>query len=284
MNRTPTRSRRTSVIALAATAALAAGVTGCGSASRAADAAMTAASPTHAAPAPSPTAAARASTYPLRGLVIALDPGHQLGNHNFPRQINRLVPAGGFRKPCDTTGTATNSGVPEASVNWRLSNAVARRLTALGAVVRMTRTSNSQSAWGPCVDARGAFGGRVHAVLKVSLHADGAPSGDYGFHVIVPTKRAPWTTRTAGPSLRLGRLLRDAFTAAGLPRSSYIGHGTALDVRPDIAGLNLSTVPAALIEIGNMRNAADAHRMTTRAGLARYADAVVRGIRAYLGR
>ena len=40
------------------------------------------------------------------------------GNHNFPRRIHRLVPAGGFRKPCNTTGTATNGGYPEASLTW----------------------------------------------------------------------------------------------------------------------------------------------------------------------
>jgi len=27
--------------------------------------------------------------------VIVLDAGHQLGNHNFPEEINRPVPAGG---------------------------------------------------------------------------------------------------------------------------------------------------------------------------------------------
>ena len=40
---------------------------------------------------------------------MVIDPGHQLGNHNFPRKINRLVPAGGFKKPCNTTGTATDA-------------------------------------------------------------------------------------------------------------------------------------------------------------------------------
>jgi N-acetylmuramoyl-L-alanine amidase len=46
----------------------------------------------------------------------------------------------------------------------------------------------------------------------------------------------------------------------------------------------MSDVPVAMIEIGNMRNPGDAHRMTSTSGRARYANAVVRGIRAYLGR
>jgi N-acetylmuramoyl-L-alanine amidase len=221
---------------------------------------------------------------PLRHLTIALDPGHQLGNHNFPRQINALVPAGGFRKPCNTTGTATNTGVAEATVNMLLARAVTRRLRALGAHVRLTRLTNSQHRWGPCVDTRGRFGKRVGAKLMVSLHADGAASSAHGFHVIAPTRRSPWTTDIAGRSLRLAKALRAGLTHAGVPRSTYVGGGTALDVRSDLGTLNESDVPIAMIEIGNMRNAGDAHRMTTHAGRARYARAVVRGIRAYLHR
>ena len=62
--------------------------------------------------------AARPAPEPLAGRVVVLDPGHQLGNHRYPRQIGRLVPAGGFRKPCNTTGTSTNGGYPEASLTW----------------------------------------------------------------------------------------------------------------------------------------------------------------------
>jgi N-acetylmuramoyl-L-alanine amidase len=226
----------------------------------------------------------RTAAKPLQGLTIALDPGHQLGNSRYPRQTNRPVPAGGFKKPCNTTGAATNSGVPEATVNFRLSQAVKRRLEALGARVRMTRTTNSLRRWGPCVDARGRFGKRVGAKLTVSLHADGAPSSDHGFHVIAPKKRKPWTTDIAGASLRLATSLRNALTRGGLARSNYIGGGTGLDIRSDLGTLNMSDVPVAMIEIGNMRNAADARRMTSAQGRARYANAVVRGIRTYLRR
>jgi N-acetylmuramoyl-L-alanine amidase len=221
---------------------------------------------------------------PLAGVRIALDPGHQLGNHNFPAQISRPVPAGGFDKPCNTTGTRTNGGYPEATLNFRVARLVQARLEALGAEVMLTRTSNSQSLWGPCVDARGEFGARVGAQLTVSLHGDGAPSGAHGFHVIAPRERSPWTTDIATQSLELARALRSGFDALDIPRSTYVGGGTALSIRSDLGTLNLSDVPVAMLEVGNMRNASDAHRMTTRTGRARYARAVVRGIRLYLSR
>ena len=179
------------------------------------------------------------------------------------------MPAGGFTKPCNTTGTATNSGIAEATVNFRLSQLVSQRLRRLGARVRMTRTTNSDRLWGPCVDARGEFGKRVGARLMVSLHADGASASGYGFHVIAPTSRSPWTTDIASSSLRLATALRDSLTRGGLPRSTYVGGGTGFDVRSDLGTLNMSDVPVAMIEIGNMRNASDARRMTSRRGRAR---------------
>lgn len=66
---------------------------------------------------------ARATGEPLAGRTIVIDPGHQLGNHNFPAQVNRQVPAGGFTKPCNTTGTATQGATrrppsPGRSPGW----------------------------------------------------------------------------------------------------------------------------------------------------------------------
>jgi N-acetylmuramoyl-L-alanine amidase len=86
---------------------------------------------------------------PLAGRLIVLDPGHQIGNHNFLREIDRLVPAGGFDKPCNTTGTSTDGGYPEATFTWQVTRLLERRLQRLGARVLRTRHANSQHRWGP---------------------------------------------------------------------------------------------------------------------------------------
>jgi N-acetylmuramoyl-L-alanine amidase len=44
--------------------------------------------------------------------------------------------------------------------------------------------------------------------------------------------------------------------------SDYYGHDGYIS-RNDLAGLNLTTMPKVLIECGNMRNAADAKRLTS---------------------
>ena len=224
---------------------------------------------------------------PLAGRVVVLDAGHQLGNARFPRQTSRLVPAGGFRKPCNTTGTATNAGVPEATIVWRVTRLLQRRLERMGARVVLTRGSNSVRRWGPCVDARGRAGNRLPsgrpADLKLSIHADGSYTrGARGFHVIVPPARRPWTHDIARPSLRLARDVRAALRHAGLRPATYVAGGTGIDVRSDLATLNLSDIPTALVELGNLRDRADARRLTSPRGQARHAAALARAVRLHL--
>lgn len=226
---------------------------------------------------------ARATPQPLAGTYVVIDAGHQLGNHNFPRRINALVPAGGFKKACNTTGTATNGGFPEATFNFRVAVLLQRRLERAGAEVRMTRTANSQQLWGPCVDVRGRAGNRRPADLKISIHADGAYGAGPGFHVIAPTDRKKWTHDIFTPSRRLARTVRAALVSAGLPKAGYTAGGDGLDFRGDLATLNLSDVPTVMVECGNMRNAKDARRMTTRKGRVSYAAALSRAVKDYLG-
>ena len=224
-----------------------------------------------------------AALLPLTGTTVVIDPGHQLGNHNFPEQINAPVPAGGFTKPCNTTGTATNGGFPEATFAWLVAREVRARLTDLGAEVVMTRTSNREDRWGPCVDVRGRAGNRAPADLKVSIHADGSSTaGARGFHVIAPVSRPGWTDDIARPSARLAVGVRSALVGAGVPVANYIAGGDGLDARSDLATLNLSDVPTVMVELGNMRSPADAGRMTTARGRTTYASALVTGIRGFL--
>ena len=70
--------------------------------------------------------------------------------------------------------------------------------------------------------------------------------------------------------------MHQAFHAvAGEPFSTYISGG--LTRRTDLAGLNLSRVPAIFIECANMRNAADARRLTSPAWRQKAAAGIVAG-------
>ncbi|GAB2974752.1 N-acetylmuramoyl-L-alanine amidase family protein [Nocardioides montaniterrae] len=233
-----------------------------------------------------PSDPASSTTAPsLVGKVVVIDPGHQLGNHNFPSEINRMVDAGGFEKACNTTGTATNAGYPEATFAWRTALQVRRLLRDDGVTVLMTRHSNREDRWGPCIDVRGRRGnpGRPGptADIKLSIHGDGSyADGAHGFHVIAPGAGGR-TSAIAAPSLALARTVRDRLVAGGFATSTYRGTD-GIDVRSDLGTLNWSERPAVMLEAGNMRAQRDAAWMTSARGRLRLARALVAGLEGYL--
>lgn len=218
---------------------------------------------------------------PLEGKVILLDPGHQLGNSNprFAKQMAQKKFNGSIVKGCNTTGTATNSGYPEATFTWRVAQRLKRMLEAQGARVELTRTSNSYDAWGPCVWDRAKQANRIGADAMISIHADGAPSGNRGFFAIAPSLIKGWTDDVVKKDRRLARAMIAGMAAAGAPRSNYIGN--QLLISRDTTSLNFSNVPTVTIEVGNMRNAAEARRMTSKAGQRQYAEWLAAGISRY---
>lgn len=277
-------TRRAAVVLLAV-AVLAAGCSGTDAPAPPEPSAPAAPSGTGTPGAGSPTAAPRPPK-PLAGKVVVLDPGHRRGNARFPDEINRPVDAGGLTKECNTTGTATNDGYPEATFAWQVAVETRRRLRALGARVVLTRPDDAADAWGPCVDERGRIGNPGQpgptADVRVSIHGDGVLSSSaHGFHVIRPGARTGWTDDIERPSRRLAADLRDALVRAGFTPSTYRG-ADGIDVRTDLGTLNLSDVPAVLAELGNMRDAGDAAVMESAAGRQRYARAIAAAVRAYL--
>lgn len=213
---------------------------------------------------------------------MVLDPGHQLGNANHPAQVNRLVDAGGFQKACDTTGTSTDAGYPEATFTLSVALDLRARLQAAGAQVFLTRSRNSPTLWGPCIDERGKAGGRYHADAVVVIHADGEPANLHGFFVIRPALLKGWTDDIYAASAQLATAVHDGLRAVGLPNANYVG-GDGYDVRGDLGTLNWESRPAVLVELGNMRNPTEAAQMTDAGYRDRvYAAGLARGITAFL--
>lgn len=208
---------------------------------------------------------------PPRVPVVVLDPGHNGENWAYPRQVDRPVPAGnGARKVCNTTGTATDAGYPEHAFDWDVALRV-RQL--LRPHVRVVLTRRDDRGVGPCVDERAAIGNRARADAVVSIHADGSLTG-HGFHVI----RAPHGQRSRALAVAVHNAME---AGTRLVPATYAGsHG--YDVRTDLAGLNLSTRPAILVECGNMRDAGDAAIQSSPAGRERIARAIAAGVRGYL--
>lgn len=226
--------------------------------------------PVNAPEAPSPTT-------PLAGKTVHIDAGHNGGNARAASTINKLVDAGGgVRKACDTTGAQTNDGkLTEAAFNLDVALRLRTLLRADGAKVVMTRKSNG--GVGPCITRRAAIGNDVRADAAISVHADGGPPDGRGFHVIRPKGIDGQTSAMLADSDQLGRQIRAALQAKGFRTATYIGRN-GLDLRGDLGGLNLSTVPKVFAELGNMRNAADARLLKSAKQRQRMAQALADGI------
>ncbi|MEV3990955.1 N-acetylmuramoyl-L-alanine amidase [Streptomyces sp. NPDC049837] len=235
-------------------------------------------------PGPARSTPPPAAPLSLAGKTVVIDPGHNPGNFDHPREINRLVDIGTNRKECDTTGTSTNSGYTEAEFTLDVSHRLRTLLQRQGATV--TLTQDADRPFGPCIDERARIGNAAKADAVVSLHADGSGTGNRGFHVILPAlvkDGAADTARIVVPSRALGqRVAREFALATGSAPANYVGGGTGLDVRKDLGGLNLSTVPKVFIECGNMRDPKDAALLTDAAWRQKAAQGIAAGVSTYL--
>jgi len=229
---------------------------------------------------PASTSSARPAigTGDLAGKVIVIDPGHNGRNGEHPEIINKQVYVLTEHKECDTTG-AEARGYTESAFNWDVAVRLSAILKADGAKVIMTRSNDD--GVGPCITERAGIGNRAHADAALSIHADGVAASDHGFHIIEPALIKGHTDKIVGPSKKLGLALRNAFKAGtGIPYSNYAGT-QAINVRDDLGGLNLSTVPKVFIECGNMPNPGDFAKMHDPVYRQKMAQSLAAGFAAY---
>jgi N-acetylmuramoyl-L-alanine amidase len=211
----------------------------------------------------------------IAGMIVFLDPGHNGAND---ASLTKQVPTGrGGTKDCQTTGTSTDNGFPEHTFNWDTVLLIRQALTQLGVRTAMSRGNDDQV--GPCVDERAAMANALQPNAVVSIHADGGPPTGRGFHVNYSAP--PLNAAQAGPSVQFARIMRDQIAGSGIPPATYIGTD-GLYGRADLAGLNLAQYPSILVELGNMKNPIDSTLMQSDDGRQKYAQAVVKGIVAFL--
>ncbi|MFE0702910.1 N-acetylmuramoyl-L-alanine amidase [Streptomyces sp. NPDC058872] len=235
-------------------------------------------------PLPADATSGTPSSDSLAGRTVVIDPGHNSGNFQHTKEINQKVDIGTNRKECDTTGTSTGADYTEASFTLDVSHRLRDLLAARGAEVVLTH--DGDRPWGPCIDERARIGNAARADAVVSVHADGSAVGNRGFHVILPARVRGGSADTAeivAPSRALGEQIAGRFAlATGTSPANYIGSGTGLDVRDDLGGLNLSTVPKVFIECGNMRDPKDAQLLSSPTWRQKAAQGLADGIAAYL--
>ena len=206
---------------------------------------------------------------PLAGLVIGIDPGHQVKGDTAKEPI---APGSSKTKVKVTDGTRGNwTHASEYNVNLLVGLKLRDKLTALGAEVYMTRTTNYVNLSNI---QRAQMMNDAGCDLVLRLHCNGSDNSyDSGIYIYAPAAGA-----ISSPSHQAALVILSSMkSATGVSRGSASTTST-------YTGLNWSTVPSVLIEMGYMSNYTEDYRLSDPAYQEKLADGMVSGIRTYFNR
>lgn len=181
------------------------------------------------------------------GDIICIDPGHQSRGNNGKEpegpgsQTMKTKVAGG-------TGGVV-SGVPEYQLTLTIGMMLKLELQNRGYTVVMTRESNDVDISNK---ERADIATAAGAAATIRIHADGVDSASAsGASVLVPGSSNPYIPELAGSSSQLGSCIINSYCAAtGMKNRGVVGSD-------NMTGINWSTNPVALLELGFMTNPTD---------------------------
>lgn len=206
------------------------------------------------------------------GTVICLDPGHQSRGNN-EKEPNG--PGSSTMKTKVAGGTSgTYSGVAEYELTLAIGLQLRDELQNRGYTVVMTRESNEVNLSNK---ERADIATEAGADLTIRIHADGVDNSSVsGASVLSPTTSNPYIADLAGASWQLSECILNAYCeATGMKNRGVTGNDT-------MTGINWSTNPVALIELGFMTNATDDANMQDATYQERMVYGIANGVDVYL--
>ncbi len=230
-------------------------------------------------PAPEPatnqTAALPSVTRPAgsAGRVVVIDPGHQRNGDSTPEPVGPGSSATKARVASGTRGTTT--GVPEYELTLAVGLKLRTELQNRGYTVYMTRESHDVNISNM---ERAQYAGSVGADIAVRLHGNGVEnSGVSGALALAPSTANPYISSLSGESQRLSQCVLNAYcSATGLRNRGVSGNDS-------MTGINWSSVPVTILEMGFMTNPSDDRNMQDTAFQQRMVQGIANGIDDYFG-
>ena len=207
------------------------------------------------------------------GHIVGIDPGHQSENIDMSA-TEPNGPGSSTMKAKASTGTSGSfSGLPEYQLNLNVSLLLRDILEQRGYQVVMTRTDNdtaiSNKERAELVASKGAE-------ICVRIHANGDDSsGVSGALTMCPSQQNPYVSSLYDSSNRLSRCIIDSYCAAtGFQNRGIIYTDT-------MTGINWSTIPVTIVEMGFMTNQNDDLKMADSSFQQTMAEGIANGIDAY---
>lgn len=214
-----------------------------------------------------------ASSVSGQGHIVGIDPGHQGPNVDMSAQ-EPIGPGASQTKAKATSGTqGAYTGLPEYQLNLDVSLKLRDILEDRGYQVVMTRTDNDTAISNM---ERAQYAAQQGAEIYVRIHANGEDSHTAsGALAMAPSEQNPYVASLSPESVRLSQSVLDAYCSA----TGFANLG--VQYYDNMSGINWSTVPVTILEMGFMTYESDDRQMSDPAFQEKMAEGIANGIDAY---
>lgn len=205
------------------------------------------------------------------GHVVVIDPGHQKKGDST-QELNG--PDSSVMKARVAGGTSgRTTGVPEYELTLDISLKLRDELEARGYTVYMTRETHDVNISNM---ERAQYASSVGAEIAVRIHANGSDDTSVsGALALAPSSENPYVSYLASESQSLSKCILDAYCdATGMGNKGVVSSDT-------MTGINWSTVPVTILEMGFMTNPADDTNMQDVEYQQKMVQGIADGIDAY---
>ena len=200
------------------------------------------------------------------GHIIGIDPRHQCESVDMSGPEPNGPGSSEMKAKCTSGTQGTYSGVPEYQLNLEVSLQLKDELEQRGYQVVMTRTDNETAISNM---ERAQYAASQGAEIYVRIHANGDDSHTAsGALTMSPSQNNPYISQLFEQSDRLSRCIIDSYCAA----TGFQNLG--IQYTDTMTGINWSTVPVTILEMGFMTSQNDDLKMND----AEFQKTMVQGI------
>lgn len=206
-------------------------------------------------------------------IVVVIDPGHQLRGDNTKEPNGPGSSTMKARVTSGTSGVAT--GVAEYILNLDISLKLKTELENRGYTVYMTRSTHDINISNK---ERAEYATSVNADIAVRIHANGSSDvGVRGAETYGPSASNPYVSHLSNASMSLSKCIVDSYCAA----TGFKNRGARTS--DTMTGINWSSVPVTIVELGYMSNAEEDRAMQDANMQNNMVQGIANGIDAYFG-
>ena len=205
--------------------------------------------------------------------VVVIDPGHQLRGDSAKEPNGPGSSTMKARVTSGATGVATK--VAEYVMNLNVSLKLKTELENRGYTVYMTRSTHDVNISNK---ERAEYATSVGADIAVRIHGNGSSNSSVrGAETYAPSAKNPYVSHLSKASISLSRCIIDAYCqATGFKNRGVLTSDT-------MTGINWSTVPVTILELGYMSNAQEDRMMQDETIQNNMVQGIANGIDKYFG-